>query len=94
VRARARARAICVIYMVCGSSVIFMSLHYSPYEFHLDIPMTVLSPRILCQAVEFATVLVISSGRLMSLWCHLYATTHLILSIFELCEYFLSFYIT
>ena len=27
------------------------------------------------------------------LWCHLYATTHLILSILELCEYFFSFYV-
>ena len=65
---------ICVIYTVCGSNVIFMSFHYSPFEFHLDIPLAVLSPKILCQAVKFFTVLVISSGMfclfVVSSLCH------------------------
>lgn len=83
----------CVIYMICGSNVIFISLHYSPFEFPVDIPMAVPSPKILFQAVKFVQVLDISSALFLFLCCLLHATTHLILSKFELCEYYFSFYV-
>jgi len=67
------------------------SYHSSPFEFPVDIPMAVPSPKILYQAVKFVQVLVISSGMFLFLWCHLHATTRLILSKLELYEYYYSF---
>jgi len=81
--------------MVFGSNVIIMSLHYSPFEYPVDIPVAVPSSKILCQAVKFVTVLVrlFKVECFVSLCCHLYAITHLILSILDLYEYFIYFYV-
>ena len=42
----------CVIYMIRGSNVIFMSFHYSPVEFPVDIPIAVPSSKILLSCCE------------------------------------------
>jgi len=45
----------CMIYMIRGSNVIFMSLHYSPVEFPVDIPIAVPSSKILLSCCEICS---------------------------------------